>query len=157
MKTRKQKSCIGQAENKTNESKKQLNTENMKTRISQLVAALFFVIVVAGNVNATEHDVKASSHENIETALEFENWMMDEDVWNTSNIHYAEAVEETLEMKNWMTNEIVWEVQSTAMVLENWMINNSIWEVESATEFKTETEQVLAMEQWMVNENIWKI
>jgi len=138
-------------------SKKQLNTENMKTRISQLVAALFFVIVFAGNINATENDVNASSHENIEASLEFENWMMDEYVWNTSIVQYSTAVEETLEMENWMTNEFVWEVQSSELALESWMINNSIWDVKSATEFATETEQDLAMEQWMVNENIWKM
>lgn len=111
----------------------------MKTRISQLAVALFFAIsLISGNVNATEHDVKASSHENIEATLEFEDWMMDEEIWNTSTFHYTEATETNLE-------------------LENWMVNDNIWEVESAIEVEVETEQELAMEPWMMNVTIWKI
>lgn len=111
----------------------------MKTKISQLAVALFLAIsLVAGNVNATEHDVKASSHENIEATLEFENWMMDENVWNTSSFHYTEATETNLE-------------------LENWMVNDNVWEVESALVIETEIEQELTMEPWMVNEENWKM
>ena len=130
----------------------------MKTRISKLAVALFFAIVLlAGNVNATEHDVKASSHENIEATLEFENWMMDETIWNTTTFNYSEATETKLEVENWMTNEIVWDVHYETLTLENWMINDEIWDVESIANIETETEQDLSTENWMVNENIWKI
>ena len=129
----------------------------MKTRITQLVAALFFVLVLAGNVNATKHDVNASSHENIETALELENWMMDENVWNTSVFSITEATETDLEMENWMTDEIVWEVENQGLAIESWMTDENIWEVESAFEIEKATEQELAMEAWMINENIWDI
>ncbi len=128
----------------------------MKTRITQLVAALFFVIVFVGNVNATKHEVNASSHENIETTLEFENWMMDETIWSTSDLS-ATAIETNLEMENWMTNRFVWIVQKQGFALENWMTDTNVWEVESAIEVETETEQELAMEQWMVQKNIWDI
>lgn len=130
----------------------------MKTRISQLTVALFFAIsLIAGNVNATEDDVKASSHENIEATLELENWMMDEIIWNTSTSNYAEATETNLELEDWMTKQVVWDVQFEGLTLEDWMMNSQIWEVESIVEVETETEQDLATENWMVNENIWKI
>lgn len=127
----------------------------MKTRISQLVAALFFSVLVIGNVNATERDANASSHENIETALKFENWMMDETIWNTSTFHYTEATETNLELENWMTNDMVWDIQFESLPLENWMVNDHIWEVGNA--LVIETEQGLSIENWMMNENIWKI
>jgi hypothetical protein len=130
----------------------------MKTRINQLTVALFFAIFfVAGNVNATEHDVKASSHENIEATLEFENWMMDENVWNTSTFHYAKAAEANLEIENWMINKFVWDVQFDSFTIENWMVNENIWEVESAEVIETETEQELTTESWMIDEDIWKM
>ncbi len=128
----------------------------MKTRISQLVAALFFVFVLAGNVNATAHDVKASSHESIETILAIENWITDENVWSTSDFGVVVA-EANLEMENWMTNQFVWDVQSQELALENWMTDKNIWEVESAMQVETIKEKDLAMEQWMLNENIWDI
>lgn len=128
----------------------------MKTRITQLVAALFFVFVLAGNVNATKHDVKASSHENTEMSLQFENWMMDENIWSTSNFVSA-AVETNLEMEVWMTNEFVWGVESQELIVEDWMTDRTIWEVEQTTAIETEKETELAMEQWMVKHNIWKI
>lgn len=128
----------------------------MKTRMTQLVAALFFVLVFAGNVNATEHDVKASSHESIETSLEFENWMMDEYVWSTANF-VGTAADATLDVENWMTNELVWEVENNALLLEEWMTDNTVWDLEQEVSFVTENDSELAMEQWMVKQNIWEI
>lgn len=130
----------------------------MKTRISQLAIALFFALfLVAGNVNATDREVKASSHENIEATLEFENWMIDENVWNTSSFYHAEATESALEIENWMTNEIVWDVQIESLTIENWMVDQDIWNVNSFANIEKETEQSLDTENWMVNETIWKI
>ena len=112
----------------------------MKTRISQLAVALFFVItLLTGNVNATEHDVKASSHENIEATLEFENWMMDENIWNTSTFRYADEAETTLDLENWMISHKVWDVQFDGLAVESWMMDNKLWEVESNVEIDTET------------------
>ena len=128
----------------------------MKTRIIQLVAALFFVFVLTGNVNATAHKVKASGHENIEMTLEIENWMTDENVWSTSDFGVV-AVEANLEMENWMTNQFVWDVQNQSLAFENWMTDENIWEVESAIQVETIKEKDLALEQWMLNENIWDI
>ena len=61
---------------------------------------------LAGNVNAKGTELDASSHENIEEALEIENWMVNEDLWNTGNVLELETeIDESLELENWMTNE----------------------------------------------------
>ncbi|MCY1718829.1 hypothetical protein OU798_00650 [Prolixibacteraceae bacterium Z1-6] len=129
----------------------------MKTRISQLVAALFFTFLVVGNGYATEHKTKASSHEsNYEASLELENWMLDETIWSTSGSQLKIAQETRMEVENWMTNMYVWDVQVENLRLENWMVNENIWEVDHVVAY-SETEQDLSIENWMVNENIWKI
>lgn len=131
----------------------------MKTRISQLTVALFLALgLVAGNVNATEHrGTKASSHEINDATLEFENWMMDENVWKTSTVNYSEVTETNLEIESWMTNKMVWDVKIEGLEIENWMTNENIWEVESAVVIEAETDQELSMEPWMINESIWKL
>lgn len=131
----------------------------MKTRISQLAVAILFALFISiGNSNATEKEAKASSHENIEEAkLEMENWMTDENVWNTSSFNYSEAVEANLEVENWMTSSDNWEIEFQGLTIEDWMTDENIWEIELAIELTTEEEKDLAMEKWMVNENIWNI
>ncbi len=141
----------------TNNYLETVKQENMKTRISKLAAALFFAIVIAGNVNATEHKVIASSHENTqETSMNLENWMMDESIWSTTDVEYTAAQEATLNVENWMTNSYVWDVQSSNLNVENWMIDENIWLVNNWVAY-SETEQDLSIESWMVNENIWKM
>lgn len=130
----------------------------MKTRISQLTVALFFAIgLLSGNVNAADHNVKASSHENIEATLEFENWMLDEKVWNTATFHYTEATESSLEVENWMTSKMVWNVQTESLALEDWMMNDNFWEVKNIIAVETEKEHDLSMENWMMDEQLWNI
>jgi hypothetical protein len=129
----------------------------MKTRISQFVAALFFAfIIVAGNANATEFKAKASSHENNqETALELESWMMDENIWNTSDIKMKVARESNLEIENWMINQSIWGVQLDNLNVESWMIDENVWEVKTLA-CTTEADQDLVIENWMIDENIWR-
>ena len=109
----------------------------MKTRISQIVAVTFFALfILVGSVNAKRTENSASSHEN-ETALELENWMVNENYWETSdNFEFVSATDETLEVESWMTNE-------------------NTWEPENKIDLETETEEALALEPWMTNENIW--
>ena len=131
----------------------------MKTRINQLAVAVVFALFISvGNSNATEKEAKASGHESIvETTLEMENWMTDENVWNTSAFHYSEAIEADLEVESWMTNNNNWEVEFQGLAIEKWMTNENIWEIENSMEIEIEEEKDLAMEQWMVSENIWNI
>ncbi len=128
----------------------------MKTRISQLAVALFFAFVlITGNVNATEHKTDASSHEYIqEASLKLEKWMMDENVWSTSDMRLWNSQETNLRLEGWMTNQSVWDVQSDNLNLESWMMDENVWEVQPLA-FATEKEKVLEVENWMVNEAIW--
>ena len=121
-------------------STKTENIENMKTRISQLAAiTLFALIFLAGNVNAKGTELNASSHESIETTLELENWMVNDNLWTTDGaITLENAVEESLDLESWMTNESIWETESLVIV-------------------EKETEQELAIEPWMTNENNWSM
>jgi len=110
----------------------------MKTRISQIAAAAFFALfILVGNVNAKGTELDASSHENIEAALEIENWMVNDNFWKT-------AVTFTLE-----------KVSEQILVLENWMTNSTVWNLDNTLTVETETEQELVMENWMTNKNIW--
>ena len=83
----------------------------MKTRISQIAAAAFFALfILVGNVNAKGTELDASSHENIEAALEIENWMVNDNFWKTAVTFTLEKVsEQILVLENWMTNNNVWE------------------------------------------------
>lgn len=108
----------------------------MKTRISQIIAIAFFALfILVGNVNAKGTEKSASNHENIEAALELENWMVSDNFWDTGDVLTIEtAEEETLGLEDWMTSE-------------------STWKLENTIELETETE--LAFEPWMTNESIW--
>lgn len=110
----------------------------MKTRISQITAiALFALIILVGNVNAKGTELVASNHENIEIALELENWMTNANFWDTEdNMVIETANEATLELESWMTNK-------------------NIWELENQIKLETETEQILTFEPWMTNKNTW--
>jgi hypothetical protein len=134
----------------------------MKTTMKQLAAGTFIaLILLVGNVKAEGTEVKASSHETIESTLQLENWMMNETIWNTSTVTIAEFTRETettLEIENWMTDAETWnsnfnfvEEMETGMSLENWMMNEKIWDLQNSN---NETE--ITVENWMTNNNIWK-
>lgn len=112
----------------------------MKTKNNQVVAAAFFtLIMIGGNVNAKGTELNASSFETIkETALEVENWMVNENYWNKSDVAFYidEVAEESLELEGWMIDKNSWENQDPYIVenetdndlnLEGWMINEYIW------------------------------
>ena len=109
----------------------------MKTRISQIVTVTFFALfILVGNLNAKGIEKIASSLEN-ETALELENWMINENYWESSNnFDFVNVTDETLEVECWMTD-----------------VNT--WEPENKIDLVTETEQALEFEPWMTNDNIW--
>ena len=110
----------------------------MKTTMKQLAAGTFIaLILLVGNVKAEGTEIKASSHESIETTLQLENWMTNETIWNTNAINNSEFVQETetnLEIENWMTNDKVWNLNNsfveeteTGLELESWMTNDEAW------------------------------
>ncbi len=108
----------------------------MKTRYSQIVAVAFLgLFLLVGNVNAEGTEKSASSHENIEAALELENWMVNDNFWTTKEfVQLENAKDETLVVESWMTSESTWELETT---------------------IQSETESALEFEPWMTNENIW--
>jgi hypothetical protein len=134
----------------------------MKTTLKQLTAGTFIaLLLLVGNVNAKGTEVIASSHENIESTLQIENWMTNEAIWNTNTTKFVEFVQETetsLELENWMTNSETWnsnyklvEETETGMSLETWMLNEKLWNLDTV-----ECETELAVENWMTDKNIWK-
>lgn len=130
----------------------------MKTRISQFAAVLFLALVVTGNVNAIDYKVIASSHESTqETLLELENWMMDDDIWNTTDLRFVEAQEAKLEIEDWMTSSSIWYVQPETLKLENWMMDEEIWKVRNSLSLETEKDKDMVVENWMTNKKIWKV
>jgi hypothetical protein len=134
----------------------------MKTTVKQLAAGTFIAfLLLVGNVNAEGTEVKASSQENIETTLQVENWMTDEDLWNTNSISISEFIQESetsLELENWMTSEETWnlnknfvEEAEASLELENWMTSEETWNVNN---MNLETE--LAVENWMLDNKVWE-
>ena len=109
----------------------------MKTKISQIVAAAFFVVfLIAGNVNAKGTELSALSHEVEESELEIEDWMLCENFGQIVNCQLETVLEEAIEVENWMTDE-------------------SAWETEMKLELETETEEELALESWMTEQKNW--
>ena len=148
--------------NKNKENRKRLKTENMKTTMKHLAAGTFIaLLLLVGNVNAKGTETKASSHENIESTLQLENWMTDESVWNTNSLSIIEFVQETetgMDLETWMTSADTWNLNSnyveeaeSGLEIENWMTNEETWNINS---IGSETE--LKVENWMIDNNIWK-
>jgi len=110
----------------------------MKTRISQIAAiTLFALFILIGNVNAKGTEKSASSHENIEAALEIENWMINDNFWTSEDVMTIETAQEE------------------SLALECWMTSESTWELNENNDLETETETDLAFEPWMTNDKIW--
>ncbi|VAW20394.1 hypothetical protein MNBD_BACTEROID01-2032 [hydrothermal vent metagenome] len=110
----------------------------MKARVSQILFIALFTLLLAGNISAKGAGVVAtSSFENEhETALEVENWMVNDNYW----IYPANTIILEAEAEN-------------ELFLEGWMTNETFW-VSNDTE--TENEQEMNLEPWMYNANYWK-
>jgi len=134
----------------------------MKTTMKKLAAGTFVaLILLVGNVNAEGTEVKASSHEALESKLQLEKWMTDESIWNSNSANFEEFLQETetsLEIENWMTSEKTWNMKSifveeteAGMDLEGWMLNENNWNLEKMN-FDTD----LTVENWMLNLKVWE-
>ena len=133
----------------------------MKTIAKQIAAVTFSaLILLAGTASANGTEIKASGHEIAETSLQLEDWMTNENYWNTTTIKAADSqleTENTMELESWMTTESIWEVNNAfapeteaALELENWMTDTAVWK-----QYETETEETLALEDWMTNPKVW--
>jgi len=124
---------------KENKVCKQLKTGNMKTTMKQLAAGtILALLLMAANVHAEGKDAtKASSLESIETTMEIESWMIDDNIWNiTSSNALEDVTEESLNLEDWMISD------------ENW---NSIQNMNN----ETEEESSLELESWMTDTLVW--
>ena len=111
----------------------------MKTTMKQLAAGTILgLLLITVNVHAEGKEApKASSLESIETTMEIESWMIDENVWDvTSSYNLADVTEESLNLEDWMISDENWDkIQSmdsvtemeTSMDLENWMTDSLVW------------------------------
>ena len=114
----------------------------MKTRITQIVLATFLIaLLIGGNVSAkgTELMIVSGLENVVESDLEVEDWMVNENNWNTFNYN---------------TN-ILAEYSEASLEIESWMLDQSNWFVESFQYSTAETENALMLEDWMTNDVYW--
>ena len=135
----------------------------MKATVKQLTTITFIsLLLMVLNVRAdgTETKAIASGNENIESALELENWMTNETIWKTdASIFFISPETETeLALDEWMTNSKTWntgfnftEETESVLELEDWMTSDVTWNNNTA-----EKEPELKLESWMMDTNIWK-
>lgn len=115
--------------------------KTMKVRLTQIILAAFLAaLLIGGNVNAkgTEVVVVSGLENIVEQKLEVENWMVDENYWNT--------VEDTY---------VVSEITDESLALEAWMLDENKWETAPFRFPSPEAEEELLLESWMVNEIYW--
>lgn len=134
----------------------------MKATVKQIAATtLIAFLFLAINVKAEGTERTASGQAINESALELENWMTNETIWNTNfakNDEFVLESETNLELEDWMTNTESWsfsfdfaEEVEPALELESWMTSEVIWNT-----IEIEAESALLVEPWMLSENIWK-
>ncbi len=114
----------------------------MKTRLTQIILATFLIVIlIGGNVNAkgTELTIVSSLENIVETELEVEDWMINENNWNNFGINtyvVTDYSEESLEVESWMLDQNNWVNDSfqystaeadNPMMLEDWMVNEVYW------------------------------
>ena len=134
----------------------------MKTTMKQLATATIialFVLVIHVKAEGTEKI--ASKNENIETTLQLEKWMTDENVWKTNSgtvNRFSQEIEAGLEIESWMTNAVTWDFEAVivqeaepVLELEGWMTSEETWNKNDLNH-----EMALTVEGWMTDSNIWK-
>jgi hypothetical protein len=133
----------------------------MKTTVKQITAGAFLaILLLIGNTNVKGSETE-SLNQTIETALNVENWMINETVWDTKSLTNYEidlAAETIMGSENLMTSENTLSLSNYFVVeneagleLENWMTCEKVWNSE-----ETEVEAELTIESWMVNTKVWK-
>ena len=114
----------------------------MKTRLTQIILATFLIVIlIGGNVNAkgTELTIASSLENIVESELTVEDWMINENNWNTFN----------------NKTYILTDYSEASLEVEEWMLDQSNWINESFQYSIAEAENALTIEDWMVNEVYW--
>lgn len=136
----------------------------MKNIVKQIAAGTFLTMVlIFGFENANGTELKAPVNNNLETSLQLENWMINENTWNTNNTFIAGDMLETeteteLKLESWMTGDSMWEVATwfvteaeKTIELETWMTSDYTWHVHEKA-----TEETLTLETWMTDNKDWR-
>jgi len=136
----------------------------MKNTVKKIAAgALLTLALTFGFENATGTELRASSLEIVETSLQLENWMTNENFWDINTGFGSEFILETeaetaLQLESWMTGDSMWEVANwfvteaeNTMELETWMTSDYTWYVQEKA-----TEETLTLENWMTDNKIWQ-
>ncbi|MCG6191251.1 hypothetical protein [Maribellus maritimus] len=112
----------------------------MKARITQIAAAaIFTLLLTAGNAKADGKDLSSASLEAItEPKIEVENWMIDEIYWNRTDAAF-----------------LLEQVSQSHLELENWMVDDTAWENVIVNSEENEKEAGLVVEPQMINDKIW--
>ena len=123
-----------------------------------------------------------TQEDQLEEALEVEEWMTNEESWNVNTNISSPAsateveTESTLEVEDWMTDEQTWTVNNytalsayvaetateRALEIESWMRNNKTWAVDNDATLYTfvsenTPEEALKIEEWMTNDETWEV
>ena len=135
----------------------------MKTTMKS-AAVIFFLALVTyhGNLYAKEGKLKSSVMESIaEPALNVASWMVNERLWNVSEIPAGNMeFEPALELENWMAEEYYFEPSNfidESLTVENWMTDEKVWNQGITKHEEVLKDKLLAVEPWMINENNWNI
>ena len=68
----------------------------------------------------------------VEPAMELEDWMTDDSRFTTSQFVFEEAADESLELEDWMMDESLFqseEESEAALELEAWMVSEKTWSI----------------------------
>ena len=135
----------------------------MKTTMKSTTVIFFLTLVTYhGNLYAKEGKLKSSVMESIaEPALNVASWMVNERLWNVSEIPAGNMESEpALELENWMAEEYYFEPSNfidESLTVENWMTDEKVWNQGITKHEEVLKDKLLAVEPWMINENNWNI
>lgn len=124
----------------------------MKTQILTLAVILIMSLNLSANNNVnpdhiTPNVIEVTSEK--EEALNIEEWMTNDALWNHNN---------SLSIEAWMTDDNLWN-HDNSLAIEEWMTNDKLWTKANFNTINTtiEKEVPLTIQNWMTNDNLWSL
>lgn len=124
----------------------------MKTQLLSITLALLLSLFFLSQANATNlanpsnnasvelnlNNITATT--SFEEDLSIENWMVDEELWSTSNeLNFTEEME----------------ISEEQLAIEPWMSNDEVFRLNTPKD--TKTDNVLSIEDWMTEDSYWRL
>ena len=106
----------------------------METKIKQVTAATFIaLLLMAVGIKADASATKLTNANKAETTLQVEDWMIDETIWNASEMSFfTYETDAALKVEDWMTDKATWAITEIMaeekLTVEDWMLDSKIWE-----------------------------